>query len=145
MLPLQDLISDFVRTRLDGAISLTEERKFPRRKPAKLTTIRSLSADIDTPVRILAIVVESKPGVALVQDRYEDDVDNAGTIVASVEGKLDVDETYILIGDVTEKSGPDGKELRLAVSLAHKISGLDVKLYKQVVEMEGTIVQALIR
>ncbi|MHA2377955.1 MAG: hypothetical protein ACXADO_00490 [Candidatus Thorarchaeota archaeon] len=124
---------------------MTEERKFPRRKPAKLTTIRSLSADIDTPVRILAIVVESKPGVALVQDRYEDDVDNAGTIVASVEGKLDVDETYILIGDVTEKSGPDGKELRLAVSLAHKISGLDVKLYKQVVEMEGTIVQALIR
>jgi hypothetical protein len=145
MLPLQDLISDFVRTRLDGAFSLTEERKFPRRKPAKLTTIRDLSPDVDTPVRIMAIVVESKPGVALVQDRYEDDVKNAGTVVVSVEGTLDVDETYILLGEVTEKSGPDGKELRLAASLAHKISGLDVKLYKQVVEMESTIVQALIR
>ena len=145
MLPLQDLISDSVRIRLDGAFSLTEERKFPRRKPAKLTTIRDISPDVDTPVRIMAIVVESKPGVALVQDRYEDDVENAGTIVVSVEGTLDVGETYVLLGEVTEKSGPDGKELRLAVSLAHKISGLDVKLYKQVVEMESTIVQALIR
>ncbi|MFX1264051.1 MAG: hypothetical protein ACFFC0_10190 [Promethearchaeota archaeon] len=124
---------------------MTEERKYPRRKPAKLTTIRDISPDVDTPVRIMAIVVESKPGVALVQDRYEDDVENAGTIVVSVEGTLDVGETYVLLGEVTEKSGPDGNELRLAVSLAHKISGLDVKLYKQVVEMESTIVQALIR
>lgn len=145
MLPLKDLISDFIRTRLDGANSLTEERKFPRKKPAILTTVRSLSTETDGPVRIMAIVVESSPGVALVQDIYDDDVDKAGKIVVSVEGTLDVAEKYILLGDVTEKSDPKGKELRLAVSLAYNIKDLDVKLYKRVMEMDSTVVRALSR
>ncbi len=145
MLPLKDLISDFIRTRLDGAKSLTEERKFPREKPASLTTVRSLSTETDGPVRIMAIVVESSPGVALVQDIYDDDVDKAGKIVVSVEGTLDVAEKYILLGDVTEKSDSKGKELRLAVSLAYNINDLDVKLYKRVMEMDSTVVRALSR
>ncbi len=145
MLPLKDLISDFIRTRLDGAKSLTEERKFPRKKPASLTTVRNLSAETDGPVRIMVIVVESSPGVALVQDIYDDDVDKAGKIVVSVEGTLDVAEKYILLGDVTEKSDSKGKELRLAVSLAYNINDLDVKLYKRVMEMDSTVVRALSR
>ncbi|MFW9800397.1 MAG: hypothetical protein ACFFD9_08170 [Candidatus Thorarchaeota archaeon] len=124
---------------------MTEERKFPRKKPASLTTVRSLSTETDGPVRIMAIVVESSPGVALVQDIYDDDVDKAGKIVVSVEGTLDVAEKYILLGDVTEKSDAKGKELRLAVSLAYNINDLDVKLYKRVMEMDSAVVQALSR
>jgi len=124
---------------------LTEEKKYPRAKPAKLVTVRSLSADAENPIKIMGIVVEAQPGIALVQDILDDDVDNAGSIWAIVEGTLDVAQKYILIGDVTEKKASDGNELRLAVSLSYSIDSLDVALYKETLGLEEKVNQALSR
>jgi hypothetical protein len=87
-------------------------------------------------------VIEARPGVALVQGIY-DEVGKAGTIKAIVEGTLNVAEKYILIGDVTQKESPDGNELMLAVSLAHNVNTLDIKLYKEVLELEGKVTHSL--
>ncbi len=123
---------------------MTEEKKYPRAKPAKLVTVRSLSADTENPVKIIGIVVEAQPGIALIQDIL-DDVDNAGSIWAIVEGTLDVAQKYIFIGDVTEKKTQDDNELRLAVSLAYNIDSLDIALYKETLELEERVNQALSR
>ncbi len=123
---------------------MTEEKKYPRAKPAKLVTVRSLSADTENPVKIIGIVVEAQPGIALVQDIL-DDVDNAGSIWAIVEGTLDVAQKYIFIGDVTEKKTQDDNELRLAVSLAYNIDSLDIALYKETLELEERVNQVLSR
>ncbi|MEE9353873.1 MAG: hypothetical protein V3U94_05575 [Candidatus Thorarchaeota archaeon] len=122
---------------------MTEE-KYPRAKPAKLVTVRSLSANTENPVKIMGIVVEAQPGIALLQDIF-DDVDNAGSIWAIVEGTLEIAQKYILIGDVTEKKTSDGKELRLAVSLSYNIDSLDLALYKETLELEEKVNQALSR
>ncbi|MFW9863609.1 MAG: hypothetical protein ACFFEX_14410 [Candidatus Thorarchaeota archaeon] len=123
---------------------MAQEKKYPRRKPAKMVTIRSLSADTEGPVRIMGIVIETSPGVSLVQDIY-DNVEDAAKIIVTVEGTLNVDEKYLLIGEVTEKTGSDGKEIRLAASLAHNINNLDTKFYKQTIELEDEVVRALSR
>lgn len=120
---------------------MTEEKKYPRAKPAKLVTVRSLSADTENPVKIMGIVVEAQPGIALVQDIL-DDVDNAGSIWAMVEGTLEVAQKYILIGDVTEKKASDGNELRLSVSLSYSIDTLDIALYKETLGLEEKVDQA---
>jgi hypothetical protein len=125
-------------------MTLAEEKKYPRRKPAKMVTIRSLSADTEGPVRIMGIVIESSPGVSLVQDIY-DNVEDAAKIIVTVEGTLNVDEKYLFIGEVTEKTSSDGKELRLAASLAYNINNLDTKYYKQTIELESEVVRALSR
>jgi len=124
---------------------LTEEKKYPRAKPAKLTTVRSLSADTENPVKIMGIVVEAQPGIALVQDILDDDVDHAGSIWAIVEGTLEVTQKYILIGDITEKKSSDGNELRLAVSLSYGIESLDIALYKETLGLEEKVNQSLSR
>jgi len=124
---------------------LTEEKKYPRAKPAKLTTVRSLSADTESPVKIMGIVVEAQPGIALVQDILDDDVDHAGSIWAIVEGTLEVTQKYILIGDITEKKSSDGNELRLAVSLSYGIESLDIALYKETLGLEEKVNQSLSR
>ncbi len=111
-------------------------------KHAEIKTVRSLSEKTEGSVRILCIVVEARPGVALVQDIY-DEVGKAGTIKAIVEGTLNVAEKYILIGDVTQKESPNGNELMLAVSLAHNVNTLDIKLYKEVLELEGKVTHSL--
>jgi len=92
----------------------------------------------------MGIVVEAQPGVALLQDIL-DDVDSAGSIWAIVEGTLEIAKKYILIGDVTEKKTSDGKELRLAVSLSYNIDSLDIALYKETLELEEKVNQALSR
>lgn len=124
---------------------MTEEKKYPRAKPAKLVTVRSLSADTENPIKIMGIVVEAQPGIALVQGILDDDVDNAGSIWAIVEGTLEVAQKYILIGDVTEKKTQDDNELRLAVSLAYNIDSLDIALFKETLELEERVNQALSR
>ncbi len=123
---------------------MTEEKKYPRAKPARLVTVRSLSADTETPVKIMGIIVEAQPGIALVQDIL-DDVDNAGSIWAIVEGTFEVAQKYILIGDVTEKKTSDGNELRLSVSLSYSIDSLDIALYKETLGLEEKVDQALSR
>lgn len=92
----------------------------------------------------MAIVIESSPGEALIQDIY-DDVESAEKIIVNVEGTLNVAEKYILVGEVTEKTGPDGKDLRIAASIAYNVNKLDITLYKQTIEMEDEIVKALTR
>jgi hypothetical protein len=123
---------------------LTEEKKYPRAKPAKLVTVRSLSADTENPVKIMGIIVEAQPGIALVQGIL-DNVDDAGSIWAIVEGTFEVAQKYILIGDVTEKKTSEGNELRLAVSLSYNIDSLDIALYKETLELEEKVNQALSR
>ena len=92
----------------------------------------------------MGIVVEAQPGIALLQDIL-DNVDNAGSIWAIVEGMLEVAQKYILIGDITEKKTQDGNELRLAVSLAYNIDSLDIALYKETLKLEEKVNQALSR
>jgi hypothetical protein len=122
---------------------LTEEKKFTPRKPSKLTTIRELSADTSGPVRIMGIVVDTSPGLAVIQDIYDDDVKKAGKIQVSVEASLELKKKYLIIGEVTQKTTDDGKELRLNASLVHDIDALDVALYKEVQDMEGKVTRTM--
>jgi hypothetical protein len=122
---------------------VTEEKSFPRRKPSKITTIRNLSADTSGPVRIMGIVVDASPGLAVIQDIYDDDVKNAGKIQVSVEGSLELSKKYLFIGEVTEKATDKGKELRLNATIAHDIDSLDIALYKEVQDMEGNVTRAM--
>jgi hypothetical protein len=135
-------LSFYPSSRLYGVTKLTEEKSFPRRKPSKLTTIRGLSSDITDPVRIMGIVVDVSPGLAVVQDIY-DDVKNAGKIQVSFEGSLELSKRYLFIGEVTEKTTESGKELRFNASLAHNIDKLDVALYREVREMEEKVTKAM--
>ena len=121
---------------------MTEEKSFPRRKPSKLTTIRDLSPDTSGPVRIMGIVVDVSPGLAVVQDIY-DDVKKAGKIQVSVEQTLELSKKYLFIGEVTEKTTDDGKELRLNALIAHDIDALDIALYKEVQDLEGKVTRTM--
>ena len=122
---------------------MTEEKKFSRRKAAKLTTIRNISPSIDGPVRVLGFVVDSSPGTALIQDLYDSDVEKAGSILVSVEGTLEVKKKYLIIGEVTTKTVDDSQEIRLNASIAHDVDTLDVAMYKEVVEMEDVVKKAM--
>lgn len=125
--------------------SLTEEKKkFPRKKPAVLSTVRSLSASTEGTVKIIGLVIESTPGNALIQDIY-DDVESAGRIVVNVEGTLNESEKYLIIGEVTQRTGPEGTELRLIATLAYNVNTLDIKLYRQTLQLEEEVIQALSR
>jgi len=129
--------------RLNGDTKLTEKKRFTPRKPSKLTTIRELSADTSGPVRIMGIVVDASPGLAVVQDIYDDDVKKAGKIQVSIEEILELKKKYLIIGEVTEKTTDDGKELRLNASLVHDIDTLDIALYKEVQDMEEKVTRTM--
>ncbi len=118
---------------------MAEEKKFTRRKAAKLTTIRNISPSTEGQVRVLGIVVDSSPGTALVQDLFDSDVDNAGSIWVSVEGTLEMKKKYLIIGEVTTKTTDDSQEARLNAIIAHDIDTLDIGLYKEVLEMEDAV------
>ena len=118
---------------------MAEEKKFTRRKTAKLTTIRNISPSIDGPVRILGIVVDSSPGTALIQDLFDSEVDKAGSIWVSVEGTLEVKKKYLIIGEVTTKTTDGSQEARLNALIAHDVDTLDIGLYKEALEMEDAI------
>ena len=109
---------------------------------AKLTTVKSLTQDTPNPVRILCIVVEAQPGAALVQDII-DEPGKQGSIQVSVDETLSVAEMYILLGDVRVVADNGGKELRLFASHAYNVNGLDVKLYKEALDLEKRINQAI--
>jgi hypothetical protein len=139
-----DLLSNHAGFCFDGEQSLTDEKSFPRVQSAPLVRVRDLSGETSGPVKLLAFVLKSDPGVALVQDIF-DDVEKAASIWAIVEGTLNVDEKYLLVGTVTEKKTDNGKEIRLEVSIAHNVNTLDIKLYKEVRELEERVNQALTR
>ena len=116
---------------------MTEEPKTRRRVYAKLRTVNSLTPDTPNPVRLICIVVEAQPGAALIQDIIDKPGEQGSMRVTVDDGQtLSVAEKYLLIGDVSMTSGPDGKELRLFVSTAYNINSLDVKLYKESIELE---------
>jgi hypothetical protein len=118
---------------------LAEEKQTMRKKEAKLTTISSIEPSTEGPVRVLGIVVDASPGAALIQDLYDSDVDNAGKIWVSVEGTLDLQKKYLIIGDVTTKTTKDAKEARLNATIVHDIDKFDIGLYKEVLEMEEDV------
>jgi len=122
---------------------LTEEKKTPRKKASKLTTIRNISPSIDGPVRVLGIVVDSSPGAALVQDLYDSEVEKAGTIWVSVEGTLELKKKYLIIGDVTTKTVKKKKEARLNATIVHPIDTLNIEQYKEILEMEDKVLKAM--
>lgn len=121
---------------------MTEEKSYPRRKPSRLITIRELSPNTRDPVRIMGIVVDASPGLALVQDIY-DDVKKARKIQVSIEGPIEVSKKYLFIGEVTEKTTDDGIELRLNASIAHDIDTLDIALFKEVQDMEEKVTRTM--
>ncbi|MHA2133964.1 MAG: hypothetical protein ACW992_00560 [Candidatus Thorarchaeota archaeon] len=123
---------------------MTEEKSFPRVQSAPLMRVRDLSGGTSGPVKVLVSVLKSDPGVALVQDIF-DDVEKAASIRTIVEGTLNVDEKYLLVGTVTEKKKGKGKEIRLKVTIAHNVNSLDIKLYKEVRNLEERVIQALRR
>jgi hypothetical protein len=125
-----------------GGMKSMSQESFPRTKPAKLTTVRELKPDTDDRVRIMGIVIESESGMALIQDIY-DDVDQAERIKAIVEGKLEEQGRYLLIGDVREKVTDDGNELRLIASITRKIDDLDIKEYKEALELGEKVTREL--
>ncbi len=127
---------------IDGVHILAEEKSFPRRKPSKLMRIRDLSATTTDPVRIMGIVVDSGPGFAVIQDIFEDSK-KAKKIQVSIEGELEIQHKYLLIGEVTEKKDKNGKELRLNASIAHNIDTFDITLFKEVLEMEEKVTRAI--
>lgn len=90
----------------------------------------------------MGIVVDSGPGFAVIQDIF-DDVKKAEKIQVSIDGSLEIQHKYMLIGDVTEKTGDDGKELRLNIRIAHNIDTLDLALYKEALEMDEQITRAM--
>jgi hypothetical protein len=98
-------------------------------------TIHSLSHEIDYPVRIMGIVIESQPGIVLVQDIY-DEIDKAASIKVIVSGTLEVAKKYILFGTVMEKKMPKGKELMLNAQFAYDISSLDIQLFKDAIRLQ---------
>ena len=91
----------------------------------------------------MGIVVDASPGLAVVQDIYDDDVKKAGKIQVIVEDLLELKKRYLFIGEVTEKIVDDGKELRLNASIAHDIDTLDVALFKEVRDMEGKVTKTM--
>ena len=91
----------------------------------------------------MGIVVDANPGLAVVQDIYDDDIKKAGKIQVSVEGSLELKKRYLFIGEVTEKTVDGGKELRLNASIAHDIDTLDVALYKEVQDLEGKVTRTM--
>jgi hypothetical protein len=139
-----DLLSDLDGLSFAGVHSLTEEKSFPRVQSAPLMRVRDLSGGTSGPVKVLVSVLKADPGVALVQDIF-DDVEKAASIRTIVEGTLNVDEKYLLVGTVTEKKKGKGKEIRLKVTIAHNVNSLDIKLYKEVRNLEERVIQALRR
>lgn len=122
---------------------MTEEKRFIRKKPSRLTTIREISSESRGPVRILGIVVDSSPGSALVQDLYDEDVKKAGSIWITIEGTLEPKKKYLIIGDVTEKTDGDTKIPWLNAILAHDVDALDIALYKEVLELEEKVTKTM--
>ena len=90
----------------------------------------------------MGIVVDASPGLAVVQDIY-DDVKKAAKIQVSIEEALEVSKKYLFIGEVTEKTTDDGKELRLNASIAHDIDALDIALYKEVQDLEEKVTRTM--
>ncbi len=106
--------------------------------------VRDLTPDLEGPVRVMGIVLNSSLGSAMVQDIY-DDIESAKSILVIVEGKLIEEQKYLLIGTILERSSDLGNELVLEASLAYNIDTLDLRLYKDALQLEDRVIEALTR
>lgn len=122
---------------------LTEERTYQRRKAGKLARIRELSSDEEDPVRILGIVVDAHPDSFLVQDIYDEGVDDREKIWVYSETPLEQGKKYLLIGRIVQESLDEGEGLRMTADIAFAIDGLNINLYRNAVELEKDVLQAL--
>jgi hypothetical protein len=139
-------IADELRIdKIEEVLILAEQGTYPHKQPSRLMKIRDLTPDTEGPVRILCIIIQSKPGFALVQDLLHDKVDDAKVISVLVEGKLKTNEKYILIGDVTERKSNGEKTLVFSVSLAHNVDKLDVAEFKETIILGQKVEDALSR
>ncbi len=120
------------------------ERKFQVQPSAPLVTVRTLTPDTEGPVRVLGLVIEAAVGSAIVQDLF-DDVDQAARIKVLVEGELTVGHKYILIGEVTEKKDSNGTSLILNANIAQDVNDLDVRRFKNTLDLEKKVHSYLIR
>jgi len=110
------------------------QKQFSRRRPAKYYKVRELSKHTPNPVRIICIVVESRPGAALVQDIC-DEMGKQGTIRVTIDEELEVSERYILTGDVKENQENPDEDRRLIAFSAFKVTSLDINLFKDVLAL----------
>ncbi len=120
------------------------EKTFKIKSAAPWTKVRSLTADTEGPVRILGLVIESMPGNAIVQDLL-DDIDKAKSVRVIVEGELIPEHKYILIGNVTEKKDDSGKSLLLNATLAHDVTKLDVRRFRDALDLEERVHSHLVK
>jgi len=91
----------------------------------------------------MVIVVESVPGEALVQDIL-DEMGKQASLRATLDQPLEIAQKYILLGNIQVESGAEGKELRLLVSSVSNVDSLDVKLFKEVLELEERVNRKLL-
>lgn len=105
-------------------------------------TIREIESDVKEPVRILGIVVDSVSGSLLVQDIY-DDVSNAKKIWVSFEQELDLGKKCLFVGHMKKETVDGEQRMLLDATIALDINGLDVDTYREAVEMESSIVNAV--
>ena len=122
---------------------LTEERSFQRRKAGKLVRIRELSSEEEDPIRILGIVVDAHPDSFLVQDIYDEVVDDREKIWVYSETPLEQGKKYMLIGRLVHESLDEEEGLRMTADVALGIDGLNINLYRNAVELETDVLQTL--
>jgi hypothetical protein len=77
-----------------------------------------------------------------VQDIY-DDVKDADKIWVSFEDELELEKKYILIGNVTQDTIDDETRLVMNATIALDIDELDIDMYREAVEMERSVINAM--
>ncbi|MHA1768409.1 MAG: hypothetical protein ACTSV3_00975 [Candidatus Thorarchaeota archaeon] len=122
---------------------LTEERRYSRRKAGKLVRIRDIAPDESNPIRILGIVVDADTDTFLVQDIFDDSVDDAEKIWVMCETPLDLGKKYLLIGNIVQESLEESEGLKMNATVAYDIGSLNLSLYRSAVELESKIIESV--
>lgn len=123
-------------------IILSEEKTYQKPQPARLVRISEIATDTPSPVRILGIVVDSVSGISLVQDLYVE-ANDAGKIWVSSEKELEVEKKYLLVGNLMQETVDGEKRMRLDATISLNIDDLDIDIYREAVEMEESVVDAV--
>jgi hypothetical protein len=105
--------------------------------------IRELSSDEEGPIRVLGIVVDAHPDSYLVQDIYDEGVDDREKIWVFSENPLEQGKKYLLIGSLVHESLEETEGLRMNADVAFNIDGLNMNLYRKAVSLEQDVLQAL--
>lgn len=123
-------------------VTLSEDKTYQKPRPAPLVRVGEIDADTPSPVRILGIVVDSVSGASLVQDLYVEAKD-AGKIWVSSEKELEVEKKYMLVGNLVHETVDDETRMRLDATVSLSIDDLDIDTYREALEMESSVVDAV--